>query len=229
LHTLYRVNNPHEKTFLAPRGVHRRGRLEMEVDSPPAARREARREAGPPDSPQGPTHTAIKEVEGFLKGRRPLERIGNAWGHVKMAALKGVEPQKGKDTSGPPAQAQGIQDIKESLAELARTVQNLKEQGKPKKPTYAEAARGQGSSGHIVQTSNARTLPVPKRHYQESLVRLGKTAASQNFYEREWVRKANEAIGQEAVLRMHKLPSGDMIICFKDKEGKEKWEKSLEL
>ena len=90
LHTLYRVNNPHEKTFPAPQGVHRCGGLEMEVDSPPAARREARRE--PPDSPQGPTHTAIKEVEGFLKGRGLLERIGNAWGHVKTAALKGVEP-----------------------------------------------------------------------------------------------------------------------------------------
>ena len=204
----------------------------MEVDSPPVARREARRDVGPPDSPQGPTHTAIKEVEGFLKGRGLLERIGNAWGRVKMAALKGVEPQKGKDASDPPAQVQGIQDIKdikESLAELARTVQNLKEQGKPKKPTYAEAARGQGPSGYIAQASNARTLPVPKRHYQESLIRLGKTAASQNFYEREWVRKANEAIGHEAVLRIRKLPSGDMIIRFKDKEGKEKWEKSLEL
>jgi hypothetical protein len=172
-------------------------------------------------------------VEGFLKGRGLLERIGNAWGRVKMAALKGVEPQKGKDASDPPAQVQGIQDIKdikESLAELARTVQNLKEQGKPKKPTYAEAARGQGPSGYIAQASNARTLPVPKRHYQESLIRLGKTAASQeNFHEREWVGKANEAMGQEAILRIRKLPSGDMIIRFKDKEGKEKWEKSLEL
>jgi hypothetical protein len=171
-------------------------------------------------------------VEGFLKGRGLLERIGNAWGRVKIAALKGVEPQKGKDASDPPAQVQGIQDIKdikESLAELARTVQNLKEQGKPKKPTYAEAARGQGPSGYIAQ-SNARTLPVPKRHYQESLIRLGKTIASQeNFYEREWVRKANEAIGQDAILRIRKLPSGDMIIRFKDKEGKEKWEKSPEL
>jgi hypothetical protein len=83
---------------------------------------------------------------------------------VKTAALKRVEPQKGKDTSDPPTQVQGIQDIKEGLAELARTVQNLKEQGKPKKPTYAEAAHSQGSSGYIAQTSNAHTLPVPKRH-----------------------------------------------------------------
>jgi hypothetical protein len=88
LHTLYRVNNPHEKTFPAPQGVHRRGGLEMEVDSPPAASREV----GPPDSPQGQTHTAIQEVEGFLKGRGLLERIGNAWGRVKKAALEGVEP-----------------------------------------------------------------------------------------------------------------------------------------
>ena len=77
LHTLYRVNNPYEKTFLAPQGVHRYGGLEMEVDSPPVARREARRDVGPPDSPQGPTHSTIKEVEGFLKGRGLLEYIGN--------------------------------------------------------------------------------------------------------------------------------------------------------
>jgi hypothetical protein len=163
----------------------------------------------------------IKEVEGFLKGRGLLERIGNVWRRVKTAALKGVEPQKEKDTSDPPAQVQGTQDIKEGLAELAKAVQNLKEQGKPKKPTYAEAAHSQGP-GYIAYTSNAHTLPVPKQHYQESLIRLGKTAASQNFYKREWVKKVNKTIGQEAVLRIRKLPSGDMIIRFKDKEGKEK-------
>ena len=64
----------------------------MEVDSPLIAYCKARRNIGPLDSPQGPTHTAIKEVEGFLKGRGLLERIGNTWGHVKMAALKGIEP-----------------------------------------------------------------------------------------------------------------------------------------
>jgi hypothetical protein len=72
--------------------MHRHSGLEMEVDSPLVARRKARRDVGPLDSPQGPIHTAIKEVEGFLKGRGLLECIGNAWGHVKMAALKGVEP-----------------------------------------------------------------------------------------------------------------------------------------
>ena len=71
-------------------------------------------------------------MEGFLKGRGLLERTENAWERVKKAALKGVEPWGGKDVSGPPTQAQDIQDIKESLAELTRIVQNLKEQGKPK-------------------------------------------------------------------------------------------------
>ena len=103
LHTLYRVNNPHEKTFLALQGVHRHGGLEMEVDSPLVMCRKVRRDIGPLDSPQGPTHTAIEEVEGFLKGRGLLERIGNAWGHVKIVALKGVEPWKGKDALDPPA------------------------------------------------------------------------------------------------------------------------------
>jgi hypothetical protein len=92
-YTIYRVNNPHQKSLPAPQGVHRHDGLEMEVDSPPAARREAE----PPDSPQGPIHSAIQEVEGLLKGRGLLERIGNAWGRVKKAALKGVEPQGWKD------------------------------------------------------------------------------------------------------------------------------------
>ena len=89
---LYRVNNPHEKTFLAPQGVHYYSGLEMEVDSPLVAHRKVRRDIGPLDSPQGLTYIAIEEVEGFLKGRGLLERIGNAWGRVKIAALKGVEP-----------------------------------------------------------------------------------------------------------------------------------------
>ena len=72
--------------------MHRHGGLEMEVDSPPVVRCKARCDIGPLDSPQGLTHTAIKEVEGFLKGRGLLECIGNTWGHVKMVALKGVEP-----------------------------------------------------------------------------------------------------------------------------------------
>ena len=39
LHIIYRVDNPYEKSFPAPQGVHRRGGLEMEVDSPLATRR----------------------------------------------------------------------------------------------------------------------------------------------------------------------------------------------
>ena len=77
MHTLYRVNNPHEKAFLAPQGVHHYSGLEMEVDSPLVACRKARHDIEPLDSPQGPTHTTIKEVEGFLKGRGLLEYIGN--------------------------------------------------------------------------------------------------------------------------------------------------------
>ena len=51
LYILYRVNNPHEKTFPAPQGVHRHGGLEMKVDSPLVAHREVRRDIGPLDSP----------------------------------------------------------------------------------------------------------------------------------------------------------------------------------
>jgi hypothetical protein len=38
LHAIYRVDNPYEKSFPAPQGMHRRGGLEMEVDSPLAMR-----------------------------------------------------------------------------------------------------------------------------------------------------------------------------------------------
>ena len=94
---------------------------------------------------------------------------------------------------------------------------------------YIEVVYSQGPSSYIAQ-SNIYTLLVPKQYYQESLIQLGKTIASQeNFYKRELVRKANEVIGQDVILRIHKLLSGDIIIHFKDKEGKEKQEKSLEL
>jgi hypothetical protein len=72
--------------------MHRYGGLEMEVDSPLVVYREACRNIGPLDSPQGLIHSTIKEVEGFLKGRGLLEYIRNMWGHMKMAVLKGVEP-----------------------------------------------------------------------------------------------------------------------------------------
>lgn len=137
----------------------------MEVDSPPAARSEARREAGPPDSTQGPTHAAIHTVEGFLKGRGLLKLVGNAWERVKNAALEGAKPLGGKDASSPPTQAQDIKDIKAGLAELAKEFKDLKGQGKSRKPTYAEAVRGQEPLHSQARTCNTRTLPVPRRHY----------------------------------------------------------------
>jgi len=159
-----------------------------------------------------------------------LELVENAWERVKSAALKETKAQGGQDASGSPTQDQNIQDIKNSLLALTKELKDLKGQGKLRKPTYAEAARSQEPYKAQAKTGNTRTLPVPKRHYQESLIRPGKTTASQeSFYERDWVRKANEALGHEAVLRIRKLPSGDMIIRFKDKEGKEEWEKSPEL
>ena len=57
--------------------MHCYSELEMEVDSPLVVYRKVRRDIGPLDSPQGPIHTTIKEVEGFLKGRGLLEHIGN--------------------------------------------------------------------------------------------------------------------------------------------------------
>jgi len=41
-------------------------------------------------------------MEGFLKGRGLLGQIGNAWKHVKNAALKGAEPEGGRDASNTP-------------------------------------------------------------------------------------------------------------------------------
>ena len=51
LYTLYRVNNPYEKTFLAPQGVHCYSGLEIEVDSPLVVHHKVRRKVGPLDSP----------------------------------------------------------------------------------------------------------------------------------------------------------------------------------
>ena len=76
----------------------------MEVDGPLATRLEARCKTGLLDSPHGPTHTAIQTVEGFLKGRGLLGQIGNVWKYVKNAALKGAEPEGGRDASNTPTQ-----------------------------------------------------------------------------------------------------------------------------
>jgi hypothetical protein len=142
-----------------------------------------------------------------------LEIVENAWEHVKKAALEGAGALGKQDASGHPTQAQDLQDIKDSLSALTRELKDLKGQEKSRKPTYAEAARGQEPYKAQTKTGNTHTLPVPKRHYQESLIRLGETTTNQeSFYERDWVKKANEALGQEAVRRIRKLPSGDLIV-----------------
>ena len=60
LHTIYRVDNPHEKSFPAPQGVYRRGGLEMEVDSPPATRRATEGSGSKLQEPQKITTKAIR-------------------------------------------------------------------------------------------------------------------------------------------------------------------------
>ena len=81
-------------------------------------------------------------MEIVLRGKGLLELVEDAWERVKNAALEGIEDQGKQDASGLPAQVQDIQEIKDSLLALTKELKNLKEQGNPRKPTYAEAARG---------------------------------------------------------------------------------------
>ena len=67
---------------------------------------------------------------------------------------------------------------------------------------------------------------MPQWHYKETLIQCGVgTASQESRVERDWVRKANEAIGgEDAIRRAHKLSSGSIVLTFKNQEEKEKWE-----
>jgi hypothetical protein len=132
--------------FPAPQGVHCRGRLEMEVDSPPATRREARHKNDHPGSPQGLTNTAIQTVENVLRDYNLLEIVGSAWRRVKDAALEGTGAQGRHDALRSPAQSQDIKDIKVELKELSKAVVGLAKQPGPKGTTsYVSVVKNRGT------------------------------------------------------------------------------------
>ena len=66
LHEIHRVDNPYEKSFPAPQGVHRRGGLEMEVDSPLATRRTTEGSGSKLQEMKQTTTKAIQEIETLL-------------------------------------------------------------------------------------------------------------------------------------------------------------------
>jgi hypothetical protein len=76
-----------------------------------------------------------------------------------------------------------------------------------------------------------RVVLVPARLYKETLIQCGiGTASQENRQGGDWVQKANEAIGREDVIkRARKLPSGNIVLTFKNQEEKERWEDDPQL
>ena len=98
--------------------------------------------------------------------------------------------------------------------------------------SYANVVRSGGVPRGSEKTQEGkRVMPVPARLYKETLIQCGIGIASQeNRQGGEWVRKANEAIGREdTIKRARKLPSGSIILTFKNQEEKERWEDDPQL
>ena len=137
---------------------------------------------------------------------------------MKNAAAKGQKLEGSQIATGVNTQAQDIKDIKTELKKLSKTVQGLAKQPEPKgTASYASVAKNGGVLKDHMQDGK-RVLLVLARRYKETLVQCGVGTASQESQaERDWVRKANEAIGKDdAIIRARKLPSGSIVLTFKD-------------
>jgi hypothetical protein len=202
----------------------------MEVDSPPATRR-ATDSGSQPQGMKQTTTKAIQEIETLLQGAGLLVKAYDAWKHVKIAAIEGCKPGGSQDAPGVDTQAQDIKDIKTELKELSKTVQGLAKQPGPKDTTsYASVVKNGGAPKGPTQEGK-RVVPVPLRHYKETLIQCGVGSASQESRRGgDWVRKANEAIGKEdTIVRARKLQSGSIVLTFKNQEEKDKWERDPQL
>ena len=101
----------------------------------------------------------------------------------------------------------------------------MKQPGPKGTASYASVVKNGGALKGPTQEGK-RVLPVPQRHYKETLIQCGVgTASQESRVERDWVKKANEAIGgEDAIRRARKLPSGSIVLTFKNQEEKKKWE-----
>jgi hypothetical protein len=166
------------------------------------------------------TTKAIQEIETLLQGAGLLGKAYDAWKRVKLAAIEGCKPGGSQDASGVNTQAQDIKDIRTELQELSKAVQGLTKRPGPKGTTsYADVVRGGGVPRGLEKTQEGkRVVPVPARLYKETLIQCGiGTASQENRQGGDWVRKANEAIGREDVIkRARKLPSGNIVLTFKN-------------
>jgi hypothetical protein len=179
--------------------------------------------------PQGmkqATIKAIQEIEALLQGAGLLTKGYDAWKHVKIAAVGGCKPGGSQDASEVNTQAQDIKDIRTELKELSKVVQGLAKQPGPKGTTsYASVVKNGGAPKDPAKEGK-RMIPVPSRHYKETLIQCGEGSASQESRGGgDWVRKANEAIGKkDTIVKARKLPHGSIILTFKNQEEKDRWE-----
>jgi hypothetical protein len=67
-------------------------------------------------------------------------------------------------------------------------------------------------------------LPVPLRQARQVAITGRGPTATQGRIAQEIVKEANAAIGTDAIAAARRLPSGDTILTFHEKESKAKWE-----
>jgi hypothetical protein len=143
---------------------------------------------------------------------------------MKITAIAECRPGGSQDMFKDNTQAQDIKDIKIELKELSKTVQGLVKGLGPKRTTsYADVARNRDIPKGPTQEGK-HVLPVPAQHYKETLIQCKIGSASQeSCVEKDWVRKANEAIGiEDTIMKAQKLLSRSIVFTFKNQQEKEK-------
>jgi hypothetical protein len=103
--------------------------------------------------------------------------------------------------------------IKKFYSFLLRTLKSL---------LYSHISNKEGKGAPTI--AGARVLPVLPRQVRQ-VARTGRgPTATQGRTAQEIVKEANAAIGTNAIAAARRLPSGDTILTFHERESKAKWE-----
>ena len=196
----------------------------MEVDSPPPTRRTS---GTPTPTPTEILQKAFQTIDPIINAVDQRIEVKNAWETIRSALEKQAaarEDQGACDASERTMQAKDLNEVKAQLKGLTGLVHKLVGQARTTGNPYSYAAaarRGHESKG-VPTGAGARVLPVPARQVRQVAITGRDPTAMQGRTAQEIVQEANAAIGTNAIAAARRLPSGDTILTFHERESRAK-------
>jgi hypothetical protein len=120
-----------------------------------------------------------------------------------------------------------IRAIKSQLEGLTKIVQGLAEKPVTSTPTYADALR---KGAPAAKAPVDRVAPVPARRAREIIIAPGNEDPTQRRRSGlEIIRDINTELKDRSVVAARRLPSGDIMVTFKDQQKRDLWAKAPEI